>query len=235
MNKIIILNKGVLYEPVLVGEVQWSTERQSTAGKLTFEVVKDEFIDFQEGNEVTFYFNEQPVFFGYVFEKTRDKSGTIKVTAYDQLRYFKNKDTYIAENIKASELLKIFISLFSLKEGHISDTGYFLPLFNEEGATLFDMIQVALDETLTHTQNIFTLYDDFGAICLKNVEEMRLNIMVNSETLENFDYSSSIDSDTYNQVKVVYKDKKTGRQAEAVSRSYENINKWGVLQYYETT
>ena len=42
---------------------------------------------------MSFRFNGANVFYGYVFKKSRSDNRLIKVTAYDQLRYFKNKDT----------------------------------------------------------------------------------------------------------------------------------------------
>ena len=81
-----------LFLPVVEEGIEWSTERTSTPGKLTFKVVKDDIIDFQEGAAVRFKFNDKGIFFGFVFTKKRDKDQIITVTAYDQLRYLKNKD-----------------------------------------------------------------------------------------------------------------------------------------------
>ena len=42
--------------------------------------------------------NGKTVFYGFVFTKQRDKTnggGVIRCTAYDQIRYLKNKDTYV--------------------------------------------------------------------------------------------------------------------------------------------
>ena len=85
---LVIINNDVVYHPILSGDVKWSLERQGSPGKLTFEVVKDEIINFQEGNKVILDVDGKDVFLGYVFEKKRNKSETISVTAYDQLRYY---------------------------------------------------------------------------------------------------------------------------------------------------
>ena len=104
--QILILNKKKIYEPLVVEGVQWTTERKGVAGKLVFEVLKDKKLDFTEGNAVKFLLGKKKVFFGFVFTKSRTKSGTIKVTCYDQLRYFKNKDTYQYKNKTATQVLK---------------------------------------------------------------------------------------------------------------------------------
>lgn len=72
------------YLPITEEGIEWSTERRSTPGKLTFKIVKDSIINFQEGAAVRLKVDGKPVFFGFVFSKKRDKDQIITVTAYDQ-------------------------------------------------------------------------------------------------------------------------------------------------------
>ena len=62
-----------LFLPVVEEGIEWSTERTSTPGKLTFKVVKDDIIDFQEGAAVRFKFNDKGIFFGFVLPKSEIK------------------------------------------------------------------------------------------------------------------------------------------------------------------
>lgn len=94
-----------VFQPILQEGIEWSTERRSTPGKLTFKVVKDSIIDFSEGSAVRMRVDGKNAFFGFVFSKKRDKDQIITVTAYDQLRYLNNKDTYVYENKTASQLV----------------------------------------------------------------------------------------------------------------------------------
>ncbi len=176
--KLYILNGGKIYEPLLEEGLKWETERAGTPGKLTFTVLKDDIIDFQEGNIVKLSIDSQNKFFGVVFTKQRNKDGKIKVTAYDQLRYFKNKDTYIYTNQTAAALLKMIVDDFKLKWGTVEDTGYVISKRVEDNKTLFDIIQNALDETLRVTHKMYVLYDDYGNVTLKNVESMKLNLVI---------------------------------------------------------
>ena len=48
----------------------------------------------------------------------------IRLTAYDQLRYMNNKDTYIYGNKTASQFLKMLAADFKLQTGEIEDTGF---------------------------------------------------------------------------------------------------------------
>ena len=54
------------------------------------------------------------------------------------------------------------------------------------------------------------------------------------ETGENFDYTSSIDDKTYNKIKLIYDNDETGTREVYIAQDSNNINKWGVLQYFDT-
>ena len=69
-NKIYINHKGTIFNPEPIEEIQWST-RLFGAGELKFKVLKDNVMDFKEGDQVTFYRNNVPIFKGYVFSKER--------------------------------------------------------------------------------------------------------------------------------------------------------------------
>jgi len=229
-----IQNGTKLYTSLVEEGITWETTRKGVPGKLEFSVVKDQVLSFQEGNIVRLQVDETDVFYGFVFTKTRNKDGTIKVTAYDQLRYLKNKDTYNYENMTASELLKKIAGDFLLKTGVIENTAYVIKHRLEDNKTLFDIIQTALDLTLQNTKKMYVLYDDFGKLTLKSMESMKLPLLINKNTAEDFDYSSSIDGETYNKIKLSYNNEKTGTRDIYIAKDSSKIDTWGVLQYYET-
>ena len=228
----------IAYLPVVEEGIEWSTER-SSPGKLTFKVIKDDVINFREGAAVRLKVDGKPVFFGFVFSKKRDKKQIITVTAYDQLRYLNNKDTCVYENKTASQLVRMIAADFSLNVGTIEDTKFVIPSRVEDNTSLFDMIGNALDLTLTNTKQMFVLYDDFGKLSLKNIASMRVGeagsyLMLDEETGENFEYTSSIDSDTYNKIKLTYDNEDTGKREVYIAQDSKHINEWGVLQYFDT-
>ena len=106
-NKIYINHRGTIFNPEPIEEIQWST-RLYGAGELKFKVLKDNVMDFKEGDQVTFYRNNDSYHLKglWFLLKERHKNSPITVLCYDQLRYFKNKDTYTYSNITASGLLK---------------------------------------------------------------------------------------------------------------------------------
>lgn len=202
-------------------------------GKLTFKVLQDNLLNFTEGNAVRFKYKENNTFYGFAFTKKRNKNSLITVTAYDQLRYFKNKDTYVYKNKTADEIVQMLANDFMLNVGILEQTGYRIASRSESNKTLFDISQTAIDLTTQNTNEMFVLYDDFGKICLKNIERMKVGLVIDEETGENFDYSSSIDNDTYNQIKLTYDNKKTGKREVYIAKDTSHINEWGVLQYYD--
>lgn len=229
-----IQNGDNIYVPAVLEGITLTTERYGTPSKLTFKVIDDGVLKFEEGNAVNFDYNGTPMFYGFVFTKKRDKQDVITVTCYDQLRYLKNKDTYVYENKTASELIQLIANDFNLKTGEIDDTKYKIASRVEDNQTLFDIIQSALNLTMENKKEIYVLYDDYGKITLKNMENMRVNIMIDAETAENYSYTSSIDESTFNKVKLKYDNDEEGQRDFYVKQDDENVKKWGVLQYYDT-
>ncbi|MCI1999550.1 MAG: hydrolase [Clostridia bacterium] len=225
--------KNKVYEPVVEEGIKWTTGREGTPGQLEFSVIKDNIIDFQEGNRVEFRVDGKPVFLGFVFKKSRSKDGLISVTAYDQLRYFKNKDTYQYENKTASWLLKRIAKDFSLFTGDVDDTGYIIASRVEDNTTLFDMMKNALEVTMQNTKKMYVLYDDFGKLALKNIGNMKVPVKIEEQTAQDFNYETSIDSQTYNKVKLLYQDSSTHEMKIFPKQCDESIKRWGVLQYFD--
>ncbi|MGE7977368.1 XkdQ/YqbQ family protein [Psychrobacillus sp. NPDC093200] len=233
--QLIIQNGDRLMEPAVEDGIVWETSRKGSPGKLTFSVVKDQALQFEEGNAVRFKKDGQNVFFGFVFIKKRSKKeGLINVTAYDQLRYLKNKDTYVYTNKTASEFIKMVANDFRMNIGTIEDTGFKIASRVEDNKTLFDMFQNALDLTMNSTKKMYILYDNNGKLTLRNLEKMKLDLLLDEETGENFDYTSSIDSNTYNKIKLSYENEKKGKREIYIAQDSKNMNKWGVLQHFET-
>ena len=232
--KLQIQHGNKLFTPVVMEGITWSTERMGAPGELKFKVIKDDTLDFTEGDLVMLRVDGKDVFCGFVFKKKRSKEQIIEVTAYDQLRYLKNKDTYVYENKTAGELIQMIAADFNMQTGTIEDTGYKIASRVEENTSLFDIIQNALDLTLMNRSALYVMYDDFGKIALKSIASMALDLLIDEETAEDFDYESSIDSNTYNKVKLTYDNEEEGVREVYIAQDSGNMNDWGVLQYFDT-
>ncbi|HBF5455294.1 TPA: C40 family peptidase [Clostridioides difficile] len=231
--RLVIAHWEDFYEPVVLDGITWEIERRGVPSKLEFTIVMDDILQFCEGNSVRLYHKGVGIFYGYIFQKKRDKENHIKIVAYDQLRYFKNKDTYVYSNKTASELVKMFAEDFKLKYNVIEDTKYKISRV-EENKTLFDMVLTALDDTLREKKEMYVLYDDFGRITLKNVASMKLDTVMNNDVIEDFDYNSSIDSDTYTKIKLVRDNEETGKRDVYIAQDSTHMRSWGILQMFDT-
>lgn len=233
---LIIQSGDMIYYPILAEGVTLDLSRKGSPGKLTFSVVMDGELSFEEGDAVKLTVDDTDIFYGFVFVKSRSgqNSSVVDVTAYDQLRYFKNKETYTYTNKTATEVVKMVAEDFALNVGELDDTGYKIESQTEDDAALFDIVQNALDETLTHEKKLYILYDDVGKLTLKNVENMKLNLLIDVDTIGNYTYTSSIDSQTYNQIKITYANSDSGKREVYIAKDSAHINKWGLLQYTDT-
>lgn len=227
------------YIPPAEEGIEWLTERRGAPGKLTFSIMRDDALDFSEGSAVRLKVDGDKIFFGFVFRQSRDKDQVIKITAYDQLRYLKNKDTYVYENKTAAQFIRMVAADFALNTGIIDDTAFTIESRVEENTSLFEMIENALDLELANSGELYVLYDDFGQLTLRHLSEMYVGspgayLMIDEETGENFEYTSSIDDSTYNKVKLTYDNEDTGSREVYIAQNGTDINKWGILQYFDT-
>lgn len=232
--ELLIQHGNEVFEPAIQEGITWATERKGCPGELQFKVIEDETLAITEGDAVRMKVNGANVFYGFIFKMKRDKQRIITVTAYDQLRYLKNKDTYVYENKTAGDFIKMIAADYNLQTGSIENTGFNIVSRIEENTSLFDMIQNALDLTLQNQKYMYVMYDDFGKIALKGLDNMRLDLLIDEDTGENFDYTSSIDDKTYNRVKLTFDNEETGTREVFIAQDSKNMNTWGVLQYFDT-
>ena len=235
MMELLIENGGKVYVPIVEDGVEWTTQRVGTPSKLTFKVYQDGKLKVSEGNAVLVRWNGQNVFYGYVFTIKSSNEKVLDITAYDQTRYFKNKETKVYENKTATKVISEVLSDFgSFKVGTLENTGYVIKSRIEDNQTLFDIIQNALDDTLTNTKKMYVLYDDFGKIMLKSLDSMMVGIVVDADTAESYDYTSSIDENTYNRIKLYFDNKTTGQRDVYIAQDSAKMKEWGYLQLSES-
>ena len=227
LDLILSHNKKLYGLPLEEGlTVTW--ERKNAPGRLEFKTIADGLMS--HGDAIALKVNGKGFFYGFIFELKPSQDGTVSVIAYDQLRYLKNKDTYMYKKKTGSKLIKMIAKDYGLKTGTIVDTKHLVTRIDND-KTLFDIIDSNLEETSFTTDKIYTLYDDYGKLTLKT--PWKVNVLIDKNTGQTYNYSSSIDGETYNQIKLAYENEKTGTLDVYISKSSKSINKWGLLQYYE--
>lgn len=231
-NEIQLAIAGKDVTKALVDGIEYETQRKGAPSTLNFTVLGEVCDSFTEGNNVQLAVNGTKLFNGFVFSREHDKLKQIKVLCYDQLRYLKNKDTYVYLNKSATEVINMVAADFGLQLGSIADTGFKIAARDEDNQTLFDIILNALDLTTLATNKLYVLYDDFGKITLKPVDELKLDCLISQDTCENYEYGASIDKDTYNKAKVIVENSKSSTRDVYDEQDDTNVQKWGVLQYF---
>ena len=236
-----VINKSTgdawLIEPQ--DDVQITRAVDCVPSKMTFKVPKDPNLNFEEGDTVKFTLNGGVVFVGFVFEKQRDGKNTIFVTCYDQLRYLKNKDCYVIGAMTATEFIKMVAEDYHLNCGYMDNTVWKTPdtpktVFKD--TSLQEMICRLLDKTAIFTPNhaFYHLFDDGGELRLASFETMKTDIYIDDECMQDVQYTTSIDKDTYNYVKIV-RTIPNGADSKLentfIAKDDKNIDKWGRLQY----
>lgn len=224
----------------IVSGVTWKTSRIGKPGSLDFTMVKGGLYqaqDFQynNGDIIRFRKDGRNVFYGYIFSIDEGKDEAVKISCYDQIRYLTASDTYVLSNITASDVIQRIAKDFGLKTGALPDTGYHIPTMVEDGQQLLDIISKALTLTLKSSGRNFALYDDFGSLTLLDTDNTVLDIIIGDGSLM-YDYNvkRSIDTDTYNKIKLYKDNKDSGKRELYVAQDSANIAKWGTLQLYQS-
>lgn len=225
---------GIFDISELITDATWKTSRIGKPGSFDFTMLQDSNYMINNGDIVEVKYDDKPLFYGYVFSIGRSQEETLKIKAYDQIRYLTATDTYVFKNKTAAAIVKQIANDFGLKWGHIVDTKYAIPSMVEDGQKLIDIIDKAFALTTINTGSIYVFYDDYGKLAVQNIKDMQLDIVIGDESLmTGFSFEKSIDSDTYNKVKLVRDNKKTKGRDVHVAQNSENIAKWGLLQYYK--
>jgi hypothetical protein len=218
----------------LVTEATWKTSRIGKPGSFEFTILQASNYMINNGDIVRAKVDGKPLFYGYVFAVGRSQEGIIKVKAYDQIRYLAASDTYVLKNITAAALVKKIADDFGLKWGNIVDTKYKIPAMVEDNQKLIDITSKAFALTTINTGSIYNFYDDFGNLAVKNIKDMKLDLVIGDGSLmTDFSFEKSIDDDTYNRIKLVQDNKKTKKRDVYIAQDSANIAKWGRLQYYQ--
>jgi len=232
--ELLIEHNNTIYQPIVEEGVIWETERKNSPSKLTFTVIKDDALDFTEGDAVRLRVNDKNVFYGFVFTKTRRKEHRIKVTAYDQIRYLKNKLYYNFHDTTATQFIEFIINKYNLHKGYLEDTKYVMSSLSNTNSTIIDAIQYSLEKTTENTGDLFVFYDDFGFLTLRGISDMLINDLLINETISgDFDYTTSIDEETYNKITLYKNDEETNKMDLYQIQHGENINRWGILELAE--
>lgn len=234
MEFLVEANKKIYNISQLVTKVSFHDSLNDGCSKLEFSYINKE-LDITNGSVVRFKYKNANIFYGYVFKVSRSKGKEISVTAYDQLRYCKAKDTLVLDNDTVTTITNKMCNYFHLEKGTLSDTKYILPTSVQDNKTWLDIIYTAISDTLVNKKKWYALRDEFGSITLKELKELELNLILGDESLcYDYKYDKSIDDEFYNMIKLVNDNENTKQVEITVSKDDNSIATYGFLQYFET-
>ena len=224
-----------------ISDLEITTHIQDDPGKAKFTIVSPNSpVAFNEGAGVEIRLNGYGIFKGYVFEKSiTNEKYKMEVTAYDQLRYLKNKDAMAFSGLRSDQIFSQICDKYVLKYEVVDKSDYICTAKSNDNVTLYEMIQKSLDDILVNTGEWFIIIDDFGTLKHINVYSLQPQILIGDNSgLSEFKYVTSIDKDVYNQIALYRDDKESGaRKVVIINDSSKgeqsNLLQWGVLQLYE--
>lgn len=216
-----------------VTAAKWTTKRGGPAA-LELTVLSDPVVQWECGSLLALRDGDAGLFYGYIFKVERKEGDLIDITAYDQLRYLKNKGTYVFAAKRADEIVKEIADDFLLQTGALVNTGYVIPSLIGDAKSLLDIIGDALDHTLVNAGKLYYLWDDFGALRLSDVDEEPLPLVLGDSSLvSGFRSVADIDSETYNRI-ILAQDQPGGRVEFGPFQDDTTARIWGTLQEYRT-
>ena len=225
-----IFHKNFALKLSPVGKVLWQTDIKNYPGSLKFSIILNDNIQISNGDKVCFTYNKDKIFCGYIFSMTFLQDNIVNIVAYDQIRYLKNQNTEIYENMKASEIFSKICKSYGLYTGEIDITSYTIPFLSSYNSTLLGVLQKALEIEEANTGDSFIIYDDFGMLTLKNTKSNLVPAIISRDNSKEFTYLREIDSDTYNCIKIKYGNSKKGFSENVFKEDRNNVKKWGILQ-----
>lgn len=235
-TELVIASKagGMIEISGLVESCEWVTNRTGQPGKFTFTYLKDKDVTFTEGDVVRFSVDGQVQFYGWVFTRSETRWGEVSVTCYDRLRYLKANASYTFYAQSAGDILRQIAGDLQLDVGAVEDTGYKLPSLVEQDQTCLDILQTAIEQTLLNTGRIFVLYDDGQGLALQEAANMMSDVVIGDRSLlTDYTYTTDIDKQTYNSIKLVRPNEETGRADVYIQEDSGTIGQWGLLQLYQ--
>ena len=231
---------GTIYDVSNIAkDISTSKAIDNSAGKCSFSIdTNQNKIRFPMGSTVSLTVTEngkrKGKFFGYIFT-AEPKADNVNITAYDQLRYLKNSESYVLTGTTMENLIKLIGRDFNLRLGAIEGVGYVLPERVEDNKSLGDIIQRAIDFTLQGTQKQYIIRDEFGYLCCRDVSKLVTNVIIgNVSLLKDYNYKETIDSDVYNSIKLYKDNEDTGRREVYIAKDSDNQKRWGMLQKFES-
>lgn len=216
-------------------DVKYKSAWNNGAGQFTFSYPTAKAGMFANGSAVIFTYGGANIFYGFLFTTKQDRK-KYSCTCYDQLRYFKASNSIMRPICTLTEFLNIVASSVGerIRIGQVDNTVVKLSKYLFDNKTHLDMLYQSIKDNLTANGYWYALRDDFGALDLRDIVDLRLPLILGDGSLgTDFDYEKSIDDDTYNYIKVAKDDKEKGVRNVYLAQDPNTMKTWGKLMLYD--
>ena len=227
----------------VVSNVEYYTDITGQPGHLSFLINKDpnKVIKFEwkdgvpnVGDEVFFANGDTLIFNCFVFIVGTDSEGVMRVTAYDQMRYLNNEDTFVAPAGTASDLFNTICARAYIASDQyrvVTASRFQMPSKVQLMKSYYDIMEDAINDTLIGEGRAYYLIDRAGVLEFNLIGNDVSNVVIGEGSLlTGYRYEKDIDAGTYNKVVVVQGSEEAGYTKAAVVQDEASILKWGVLQ-----
>ena len=211
-----------------------STQMEEQPGKLILNYIDNIEESISTGSAISVKVDGKGVFLGYVFKQKPYPNHEVQLTAYDQLRYLQNKDTYNISSMTCDKIFEKICQDCQLKYKVVDRSSYPVAgkIFDNE--SYYSMIQYGMDQALINEGMRYMIRDNFGTLEHVELRTIASKLFIGDDSLlTDFDYEISIDDETYNQIKLIREDTETKKRKVYIVKDSNNINRWGVLQYFD--
>lgn len=218
----------------LVGTIEF-TDNINKSGVCNFPVVRSPAVTPDVGNRVEVSAAGVRYFAGTIVGVDASHEDELKIKAFDQLFYLASEDTYVFKDKTASQVFTQLCTDSGLTLGTVDDTKQPLGEKPFDGKKRLDIIADCLKLTLIKTRELFFIKDVAGQAVLRNVRNTISELVIAPDSLLlGYQYQRSIESESYNQIKLVRDNKETGKRELYITKDSGNIKAWGgTVQYYE--
>lgn len=236
--ELLVESQGYIYDiSEMCTDISWTDTLNDGASTLEVSYARNG-LTLQNGDVIRLTDNDQKdgIFFGSSFKVSGDESEIIKLKVYDQLRRAKHNDIVVLENGTLKNLVQNMCDYLSMTPGTLEDPGFIIPTIADYESTWLDHVVQAISDTLIGTQEMYCVRDEYGSVCLWNMRNLQMPLVLGDRSLvTGYSWERSIDEDFYNRVKVVWKNESSGQIEVAVATDQEGINRYGLLQYLESS
>lgn len=197
------ISKNLYDVSTLVHNIEHTTSLHGQPGKLTLNLKKDpnNILQVSCGSVISFWYDDTPIFYGFIFNIKTDSTEDYKIIAYDQMRYLQNHDYLLIKDMSLIDVFTTICNQLQFKYKILGQAKNQISLLNEKhfaDTSYFDMLQYAITESNNSRITTKIMNDDgsftnnYYSETTKNQTPVLFFIRDNFGTLELNDINSNV-------------------------------------------